>query len=124
MCLTKFEDIKLHHSTFHCYHMGDSKLAWNINMPPLEHTIHGLYARIQFLPSFYMQTFEEMFSTGFIEIAPNNCFSKLASLNASYLAHRIVEMENPTMKPPLTEPTEITRNREIEAAIAAVQGGQ
>ncbi|KAI5057986.1 hypothetical protein GOP47_0028001, partial [Adiantum capillus-veneris] len=46
---------------------GNQSLAYDLNKGPNRAQIMGLYARCQFLPSHHMQTFEEIFVTGFFE---------------------------------------------------------
>ena len=58
----------------------------------------GIYARVQFLPSYYMQTFEEMFTTGFFEkglaiFGPN---AKNPTLR--YVAYKEVEVGDPVQR--------------------------
>ena len=46
---------------------GNQSLVFDLNETPTKAQIMGIYARCQFLPSYYMNTFEELFTTGFFE---------------------------------------------------------
>ena len=65
--LTCFEDAKLVDMQFWRFSVGTSELAWDFQRGPIPQQVHGLFARVRFLPSHYMQTFEEIIQYGFIE---------------------------------------------------------
>ena len=46
---------------------GNKSLAFCLNKGPSRNQIMGFYVRCQFLPSYHIQAFEEMFVTGFIK---------------------------------------------------------
>ena len=48
----------------------------------------GLYARCQFLPSYCMQKFEEMFITGFFEIGVSIFGPNVANPTLRYVAYK------------------------------------
>ena len=58
--LTCFEDAKLVDRQFWRFSVGTSELAWDFQRRPIPQQVHGLFARVQFLPSHYLQPFEEM----------------------------------------------------------------
>ena len=47
---------------------GHKALIFNLNDTPKMKVIYGIFSRLEFLPSHYMQTFEEAFCTGYFEI--------------------------------------------------------
>ena len=65
-CLTGFDDAKLIDKQFWKFNFGVAQLAWDFGIGPLPQQVHGLFARVRFLPSHYMKTFEEMIQYGFI----------------------------------------------------------
>ena len=57
---------------------GIQGLCWDLSQAPDSNILMGLYARIQFLPSHFMLSFEEAFYTGFFEQErPSQIFSPL-----------------------------------------------
>lgn len=87
VCLTVFEDAKLTEKDFWKYNFGDANLAWDFKVGPLPQQVHGLFARVRFLPSHYMQTFEEMIQYGFIDDWYSTCFGATATPNARFIEH-------------------------------------
>ena len=76
----------------------------------------GLYARTQFLPSYHMQTFEEMIVTGFNKIGlsifgPNN-----PNIGARYIAYKDAEMGDPALEQ-LRDFEEQKKQKEIRQAM-------
>ena len=67
---------------------GSHGLCWDLSLTPDANILMGLYARIQFLPSHFLLTFEEAFYTGFFEHAqPSRIFSPLITdYAAQYVA--------------------------------------
>ena len=67
---------------FNCFLEGHNSIKWNLATmlpPPI---IMGLYARLQFMPAHFMQTFEEAFLNGYF-VQQSNIFG---SLNPKYNA--------------------------------------
>ena len=48
-----------HNCPWEIFLEGNQSLAFDLNQTPNRAQIMGIYARVQFLPSYYMQTFEE-----------------------------------------------------------------
>ena len=58
----------------------------------------GLYARCQFLPTYYMQTFEEMFITRFFEIGVSIFGPNVANPTLKYEAYKDAKYGDPVHK--------------------------
>ena len=99
--LTCFEDAKLVDRQFWRFSGGTSELAWDFQRGPLPQQVHGLFARVRFLPSHYLQTFEEMIQYGFVEGWQASCFGATARPQARFIAHHLESVEMPLTRPPL-----------------------
>ena len=55
----------------------------------------GFYARVQFLSSHYMVTWEEAFYTGFFEYQSSIFGPLVKDYGTSYVAYQAMEMKNP-----------------------------
>ena len=110
----------LDHS-FHRFHFGDQKLAFDFNVGPLPQQLHGLFARIRFLDSAYHRTFQEMVTYNFIENYFSSCFGPNATHIDRFLATRIEEVDCPLPPPPPATPEEARQRQEIEEEIHAVR---
>ena len=84
--------------------MGTSELAWGFQRGPIPQSVHGLFARVRFLSSHYLQTFEEMIQYGFVEGWQASCFGATARLQARFIAHHLESVEMPLTRPPLADP--------------------
>ena len=78
IALTCFEDAKLVDRQFWRFSVGTSELAWDFQRGPIPQHVHGLFARVRFLPSHYLQTFEEMIQYVFVEGWQESCFGATA----------------------------------------------
>ena len=76
--LTCFEDAKLVDRQFWRFSVGTSELAWDFQRGLVPQQVHGLFARVRFLPSHYLQTFEKMIQYGFVEGWQASCFGATA----------------------------------------------
>ena len=76
---------------------GSQGLCWDLSSTPDSNVLMGLYARIQFLPSHFLLTFEECFYTGFFEHAqPSRIFSPITTdYLTRYIAFAGAEDKNP-----------------------------
>ena len=76
---------------------GSQGLCWDLSQAPDQKILMGLFARLQFLPSHFMLTFEEAFHTGFFEQErPSRIFSPITTdYAARYIAFSAAEDENP-----------------------------
>lgn len=73
LILKYLEDLKLIDRSFHCFHFGVHKLAWDFNIdriPPQ----HGLFTWVKFLAIFEQRTFEKMFQYNFVKGYMSSCF--------------------------------------------------
>lgn len=74
---------------------GMDGLCWNLQTAPPKNVLMGLYARIIFLPSHFLVTFEETFYTGFFEIE-TKVFSPLnQDPRSRFVAFLKMELEMP-----------------------------
>lgn len=74
---------------------GIDGLCWDIQIAPPRNVLMGLYARIIFLPSHFLVTFEEAFYTGFFEIM-SNIFSPMnKDPRSRFIAFMQAELESP-----------------------------
>lgn len=119
--LTQFGDVAMVDPSFHRFHFGDHKLAFDFNVGPLPQQMHGLFARVRFLHSAYHRTFQEMVTYNFIENYFSSCFGPNATHIDRFLATRIEEVDRPLPPPPPATPKEARRKQEIEEEIQAVR---
>ena len=119
-CLTQFDELALVDHSFHHFHFGDHRLAFDFNVGPLPQQMHGYFARIQFLHSSYHRTFEEMVTYNFIENYFSSCFGPNATHQEHFLATRIEEVDCPLPPPPPAMPHDARRQQEIEKEIQAI----
>ena len=74
---------------------GGRGLCWDLTVAPTRQTLMGLYARVIFLPSHFLLSFEETFYTGFFEVE-TNLFSLLnQDLSSRFVAFMRMEIEIP-----------------------------
>ena len=107
--------------SFHRFHFGDHKLAFDFNVGPLPQQMHGLFAKVRFLHSAYHRTFEEMVTYNFIENYFSSCFGPNATHIDRFLATRMEEVDRPLPPPPPATPGEARRKQEIEEEIQVVR---
>ena len=74
---------------------GRSGLCWDLQKAPTPACIMGFYARVQFLPSHYMVTWEEEFYTGFFEYQSSIFGPLVKDYGARFIAYQAMEMKNP-----------------------------
>ena len=74
---------------------GNQSLSFDLNKGPNRNQVMGLYARCQFLPSYHMQTFEEMFVTGFIKLGLQIFCPNAKNLTLRYVAYKDAKTGNP-----------------------------
>lgn len=74
---------------------GSHGLCWNLLQAPSRQVLMGLYARVIFLPSHFLVTFEEAFYNGFFE-TQSNIFSLLnQDPRSGFMAFMRMEKEMP-----------------------------
>ena len=111
--LTCFEKEKRQDPNYYRYHFGSQQLAWDLNMAPLPQQVHGLYQRVRFLRSCYVEAFEEMMLTGFIEGYTSSCFGPNSNINEIFVQRRLIDAELPYLPPDLTDPEELKKQQEM-----------
>ena len=55
----------------------------------------GLFARVQFINGYYMQTFEDAFHTGFFEYESHIFIPMVQDLGAPLIAYQAMEQQHP-----------------------------
>ena len=118
--LESFEDAKLIDRQFWRFSFGTAELAWNFNVGPVPQQIHGLFERVRYLPSHFLQTFEEMIQYGFVEGWQASCFGATATPQARFIAHNLESVEMPLTRPPLADP-ELQRISDVRQAFIDVR---
>ncbi|KAI5066693.1 hypothetical protein GOP47_0019317 [Adiantum capillus-veneris] len=66
VCIEGFEDVKLQ-TNWHAFDFFGAGLAFTFGLGPMECQLHGYFARLQYLPAHYLNTFEEAFVTNFFK---------------------------------------------------------
>lgn len=74
---------------------GKQGLAWNLQLTPPPRIIMGLFARLQFITSHHLQTFEDAFYTGFFEYQSHIFGPLVSNLAARLVAFQAMELQNP-----------------------------
>ena len=74
---------------------GYKGLIFNLNDTPKMKIIYGIFSRLMFLPSHYMQTFEEAFYTGYFEMDCHLFMPICKDLRARFVGYTIFESETP-----------------------------
>ena len=111
--LTCFEKEKREDPSYYRYHFGSQQLAWDLNLAPLPQQVHGLYQRVRFLRSYYVEAFEEMMQTGFIEGYTSSCFGPSSNINEIFVQRRLIDAELPYLPPDLTDQEELRKQQEM-----------
>ena len=70
-------------------------LTFDLNKGPNRKQVMGLYARCQFLPTYCMQTFEEMFVTVFCKTSIFIFAPNMVNPTLKYVAYKDVEYGDP-----------------------------
>ena len=87
-----------HNRPWEIFLEGNQSLAFNLNQTPTRSQIMGIYARCQFLPSYYMQTFEELFTTGFFDKGLAIFGPSVKNPTLRYVAYKEAEAGNPVQQ--------------------------
>lgn len=73
-------------------------LAYNLNEQPHEVILHGFFTRlILFLPSYYMQTFQEAFYMRFFTYRSTLFGVEVKDLRSRYVSYMTMELKNRIM---------------------------
>ena len=76
------------HTPWEIFLEGQERLTFYLNIGPNYLQTMGLYARTQFLPFHYMQTFEEIIVTGFIDNGLSVFGPNVKNISARYVAYK------------------------------------
>ena len=74
---------------------GNQALTFDLNKGPNRKQVMGLYARCQFLLAYCMQTFEEMFITGFFETGVSIFGPNVANPTLRYMSYKDAKYGDP-----------------------------
>ena len=74
---------------------GQESLTFDLNKTPTRAQIMGIYTRCQFLPSYHMKTFEEIFVTGFFDTGLSIFGPHVQNPTLRYVAFKDVEEKDP-----------------------------
>ena len=92
---------------------GSNGLAYNLSNQPEDRIIYGFFARLMFMPSYYLSTFEEAFYTGFFTF-PTKIFSpEVTNLRARFVAYQAMEKQS-QMYAMVTSRTELQQAEEYK----------
>ena len=94
-CIKNFHDAIDTKAPWTRFLEGRKGLCWNLMAAPEPPVIMGMYARIQFMPSYFMHTFEDAFYTGFFEYQTKIFGPLIEDLGARYVAFQAMELQNP-----------------------------
>ena len=93
--ITKFNEMEQTGHPWTKFFEGGRGLCWDLTVAPTRQTLMGLYARVIFLPSHFLLSFEEAFYTGFFEVE-THLFSLLnQDLSSRFVAFMRMEIEMP-----------------------------
>ncbi|MCO5558512.1 hypothetical protein L7F22_012097 [Adiantum nelumboides] len=95
ICIQVFKDTKDDDHPWNLFLEGRRGICWNLRDSPPRWIIMALYSRLMYLPSHYLQTFEEVFVTGFFEISTQIFHPMAKDLKAKYVAYLNTLAENP-----------------------------
>ena len=74
---------------------GHGGLVWDLQLTPPKPVVMGIFARLQFLPSHFMTTFEEAFLTGYFESQSQIFGPNPTKLQTRYVAYQRQEYATP-----------------------------
>ena len=94
---------------------GNQTLSFDLDKGPNRMQIMGFYARCQFLPSFYMQMFEEMFVIGFIDSGLSIFGPNVQNPALRYMAYKDAEEGDPVHEA-IKRQEEAIRREEVRKA--------
>ena len=117
-CITVFQDIQHQRTDWYKYKEPYQGLAFDLNELPTEEQFWGFYARLQHLPSHFMQTWEEMMSTSFFDPAPLAFYAARLPLQTRFIAQRQIQRTATGIQSQLPADVSI-RQREIYDTLSA-----
>ena len=74
---------------------GNQALMFNLNKGPNRKHVMRLYPKCQFLPAYYMQTFEEIFVTRFFKIGISIFGPNVANMTLKFVAYKDAKYKDP-----------------------------
>ena len=102
-CIEVYHKAKTSNTPWLGFLEGSQGLAYNLNEQPSNNVLHDFFARLMFLPSYYMQTFEEAFYTGFFTYKTRIFGLEVANLRVTYVNYMAMELKNKVANFPLTQ---------------------
>ncbi|MCO5612841.1 hypothetical protein L7F22_067112 [Adiantum nelumboides] len=99
---------------------GRRGICWNLRDSPPRWIIMAHYSRLMYLPSHFLQTFEEAFITGFFEISTQIFHPMAKDLKATYVAYQNTLAENP-FRQQQEDIAFATRKQSFLAQVAALE---
>ena len=79
-------------------------MAYDLSKQPDEKIIYGFFARLMFMPLYFMNTFKEAFYTGFFTFDTKIFGPKVADIRARFVSYHAVERNYLLVtKPPTTQ---------------------
>jgi len=76
------------------YLEGNQGLAYDMSQQPSKEILYGLFARVIFLPSYFLNTFEEAFYTGFFTFDTHIFAPEMRNLRARFVAYQAMEQQS------------------------------
>ena len=95
MVITAFKELPKAGPHWTTYFEGPDGFAWNLQNAPSKEILMGIYGRCIYLPSHFLNTFEEAFYTGFFEVHTEIFSSTNQNPLSRYVAFRRTEVEHP-----------------------------
>ena len=103
------------HRPWEIFLEGMESLTFNLNEGPNYLQTMGIFARTQFLPSYHMQTFEEMFATSFIESGLSIFGPTAPQDGLRYITYKDAESGDPAFQYALFK-QELKKREELQKA--------
>ncbi|MCO5583792.1 hypothetical protein L7F22_037706 [Adiantum nelumboides] len=119
-CIQVFKDTEDDDHPWNLFLKGRRGICWNLRDSPPRWIIMALYARLMYLPSHFLQTFEEAFVTGFFEINAQIFHPMAKDLKARYVAYQNTLAENP-FRQQQEDIAFATRKQSFLAQVAALE---
>ena len=99
---------------------GQESLTFDLNKTPSRAQIMGIYARCQFLPAYHMQTFKEIFVTGFFDTGLSIFGPHVQNPTLRYVAFKDAESKDPVHQAILQEEERRRKEDERQATMYAL----
>ena len=93
-CITMYHRPELADTPWMSYLEGNQGLAYDMSQQPSKEILYGLFARVIFLPSYFLNTFEEAFYTGFFTFDTHIFAPEMRNLRARFVAYQAMEQQS------------------------------